>query len=94
MNKAAQNERIKLRATYFNNLSAGLLLGGCLIPYLVFVQKLGDVIEWMRHHPAPLNFGVVEAATAITPVLAFFLALRGAKYFRRAANEEIAKIHD
>jgi hypothetical protein len=39
MGKAAENERTKLRATFYNNLSVGLVLAGVLIPYLGFIQS-------------------------------------------------------
>jgi hypothetical protein len=40
MGKAADNEKAKLRATAFNNVGVGLMLGGGLIPLLVaFVQN-------------------------------------------------------
>jgi hypothetical protein len=39
MGKAADNEAIKLRATYFNNLAVGTLLGGFVIPYIALFQR-------------------------------------------------------
>jgi hypothetical protein len=93
MSKAADNERIKLRATYYNNIAAGLALAGCLIPYLALVRGIGEIFDWMRHHsPGEITF--VGWTGVITTVLAFFLALQGAKRFRQAANEQIGKIQD
>jgi amino acid permease len=40
MGKAADNERIKLNATWFNNASVGLALGGALVPYLALISGL------------------------------------------------------
>jgi hypothetical protein len=41
MGKAADNERVKLRATYLNNIGAGLIVGGVIVPALTFaVQEL------------------------------------------------------
>ena len=39
MGKAAENERIKLKATWINNVSVGLFLGGFVIPYLALFQR-------------------------------------------------------
>jgi len=91
MGKAAKNERIKLRATFFNNVSVGLILAGCLIPYLALVQRLGEITDWMIHH-GPVELTFLDWARIVTTVVAFFLALSGARHFRRAANKEIEKI--
>jgi len=94
MGKAAKNEKLKLRATFYNNTAVGLALGGALIPYLVAVQKLGDILAWARDHGPPAHFTMVEWATIITPIVAFFLALQGARHFRRVAGKTIEKLQD
>jgi hypothetical protein len=38
MGKAAENERIKLGATFYNNLAVGLTITGLFVPYLTLVQ--------------------------------------------------------
>ena len=43
MGKAANNERIKLKAMYFNNISVGLLVAGALIPYLAIAQRASEI---------------------------------------------------
>jgi hypothetical protein len=35
MGKAAKNEGIKLRATFYNNIAIGLTLGGVFVPVLL-----------------------------------------------------------
>jgi hypothetical protein len=45
MGKAANNERIKLRATLFNNISVGLVIGGVAIPILAVYSKIGSLPE-------------------------------------------------
>jgi hypothetical protein len=42
MGKAADNERVKLRATFLNNSGAGLVVGGTLVPLLAALTK--DVV--------------------------------------------------
>ena len=39
MGKAAENERLKLRATWWNNLSIGTGVGGLLVPYINLIQN-------------------------------------------------------
>jgi hypothetical protein len=39
MGKAADHERIKLRATYLNNISVGLMIAGVLVPYLAVLLR-------------------------------------------------------
>jgi hypothetical protein len=38
MGKAAENERIKLGATFYNNLAVGLTITGLIVPYLTLIQ--------------------------------------------------------
>jgi hypothetical protein len=94
MGKAAENERIKLRATFYNNLAVGLALAGVLIPYLGFIQSGGSrefvVISdaLLAGHIAPLTDGQGFAA------FAFVLALASAAIFRYWASTTAAKIQD
>jgi len=60
MGKAADNERIKLRATWYNNVSVGLFVAGVFVPYLTLFQKLpehmaGDRLQLtnLSSQPAP-----------------------------------------
>lgn len=34
MQKMAHNERVKLTATFLNNIAVGLIVGGCFIPFI------------------------------------------------------------
>jgi hypothetical protein len=72
--KLVTNERIKLRASFFNTVGAGLLLGGFLIPYLTIAQHAGSIIERLTSG-APLTFA--ETANAISIAFACILALTG-----------------
>jgi hypothetical protein len=38
MGKAAKVERIKLMATFLNNIAVGLVVAGALVPYLSFIS--------------------------------------------------------
>jgi hypothetical protein len=91
MGNAAENERLKLKATFYNNLSVGLFLGGLLIPYLSLVQHAGSIIERLTDVHW-LTF--VENGNAIASILAMVLALQGGKGMRRLADKTIALIQD
>ena len=46
MGKAADNERIRLRATLFNNISVGLVIVGTAAPLLAAYSKLSELTDW------------------------------------------------
>ena len=85
--KLATNERIKLRASFFNTVGAGLLLAGFLIPYLTIAQHAGSIVDRLTSG-VPLTFG--EEANMIAVAFAFTLALTGAKRMRREARDNHA----
>ncbi len=84
-------EEIKLRATHLNNLSAGLILGGLLIPYLAFVQHAGTVVGRLVDGP-PLTF--TEIGNAAASVVAMAMALYSGKQLRRKAFQLIATLDE
>lgn len=94
MGKTAENERIKLRATWFNNVSIGLMVAGFLVPYLAISQRLPDVARAffdIMDGKAPLTEGLERSLASI---VAFSLAIWGARTMRSWADEEIKKIED
>jgi hypothetical protein len=89
MGKAAENERIKLKATYFNNLAVGLALAGVFVPYLAFAQT------WQPIHGFPaILYDWVGDEQVHTKILAVLIALSFSRWFRYKANKEIQKIQD
>jgi|SRR5271168_601381 len=95
MCKAAENERIKLKAAYFNNIAVGLWVAGGLVPYLVFIQRAGELVEWiMGWLSGTSQFKFLETTKVIMPIVGFFLAATGARHFRQAADKEICKLED
>jgi hypothetical protein len=95
MGKAAENERIKLRATRFNNISVGLFLAGVLIPYLAFVREVPE----LSYQLASIIKGTekiseIQIMKALAWAFGIALAFWGARRFRREAYAEIAKIQD
>jgi glutamine amidotransferase-like uncharacterized protein len=61
MGKAADNEQIKQKASWLNNVSVSLFVGGFAIPYISLFQK-------------KIETGVSDFATAATAVLVWAAA--------------------
>jgi hypothetical protein len=93
MGKAANNERIKLKAMYFNNISVGLVVAGALIPYLAIAQRASEILELFRR---TMNGGSVdfELRGWIAAIFAIALAWWGAIVMRRRADRIIGTIED
>jgi hypothetical protein len=95
MGKAADNERIKLRATFYNNLAAGLILTGILLPGMAFTQTgyaLGTWLKTLRDGPLVISYdAVVQTFLILGSTLVAFVA---ARLFRAVAKTEIGKIQD
>jgi hypothetical protein len=91
MGKAADNEKIKLRATYLNSLAVGLVIASVLIPYLALIPHANEFGQWLDS----LRAGTATVSEAeLYKILATIIALLGAKYYRVLANKEISKIQD
>ena len=45
MGKAVDNERVKLKATFYNNLAVAFIVTGCVVPYLSFVGKMAELTK-------------------------------------------------
>lgn len=67
------NEKIKLKATWGNNVSVGLALGGFLLPWLKFSDWPSDAWSWS----APVSASVLSILVAWGLSMLFhFLARR------------------
>ena len=91
MGRTAENEMIKLRATYLNNVSVGLTVAGVLIPFLAIIPRLSYIVGLWETSTLPSHLDVM---TAIGTGLAVVLALQGAKSLRRAADQTIRRLRD
>ncbi len=89
MGKAADNERIKLTATYFNNLAVGLFVAGSAVPYFVFFARFAEIVATFRKTGQPTS-GWPLLAAFVGMIAAFLLAL----LFRHVADLEIQKLED
>jgi hypothetical protein len=91
MGKLADIEKLKLRATYFNNISVGLFLGGVLIPFLAVVQHAGDIVTDLTGGKF-LSFKDLTAT--IGTLVAIGMAFHGGKAMQRNVRETIDQIKD
>lgn len=92
MGKAADNERIKLRATFYNNMGVGIALVGIFYPVLNVLPVVGKFLGELAFGRAAWSLDSVQQV--LTSVVVFGAAVRIAVALRRAADEEIAKIQD
>src|SRR5258708_1083096 len=95
MGKAAFNERLKLAATYWNNISAGLTLTGLIIPYLALNYWIVDLIAWVPDWldgKAKLSDPAIVAA--VSTVVATVAAYVAASACRSFADRLLIKIQD
>jgi hypothetical protein len=76
MGKAAENERIKLRATFYNNLAIGLILAGFFLPLLSIysMESFQPFVDWSKGGPPPMrqvgHFLVACIGTGVAVVFA------------------------
>jgi len=95
MGKTADNERIKLQATYYNNISVGLYLAGCILPMLTALTKAANFGVWLdgllQGDKVPSTIELLALAAAIIGIsIAFYYARR----FRNRADKELTKLQD
>jgi hypothetical protein len=93
MGKAAENERIKLGATWYNNLSVALTFTGVLIPVLSLYkaenfQLLGD---WLSLRSLPTSLQGTQLVLSVVAVCGAFWA---AATLHNSALKEVAKLQD
>jgi hypothetical protein len=95
MGKAAFNERLKLAATYWNNLAAGLTLTGLIIPYLALNYWIVDLIAWVPDWLAglakPSDPAIVAAVSTLVATVAAYVASSACRSF---ADRLLTKIQD
>jgi hypothetical protein len=82
MGKAASNEKIKLRALYFNNVAVGATIAGSIVPLLAYAREYVQPDDQFTR--AELGVTVLLIVVA--------LAVAGACRFR--ANAIVSKVED
>ena len=86
MGKTANNERIKLRATFYNNLAAASAVTGLVVPYLALYPKFFMRDAW----PTASFTDVITHEVAFSIVLAAAVCIA----CRLMADYWIAKLDD
>jgi len=64
MGKAADNERLRLRASFYNNVGVGALVGGVLLPYLAIHQISPNTVidlQWAYKFLVPMALAFAVA---------------------------------
>jgi hypothetical protein len=84
MGKAANNEKRKLKANLFNNVSAGLFVGGVIVPYLAIIQD----------NLFPRSVSYDEFAKLGWPAIAMAIALIAAKLLHSFAAFHLDDLED
>jgi hypothetical protein len=93
MGQTAKNERIRLKAGFFNSIAIGLFLTGCLLPLLAIAQRTGVIMDWLFNHSSREPV-FVDYATVVAYFVEFALAFVGAGYFRRRADRMADQMQD
>ena len=91
MGKAADNERLKLRATFFNNLSVACFVTGLFIPYLALLRGWGQSMNFFE---GLVTGGWASARGDALGFLAIVVALSLSYIFRRRADKIAQSIQD
>ena len=84
MGQAAENEKIKLRAAFFNNIGVGSILGGAILPWYGLYQTIEFVPPFTIHWPA--NMGRL--------MLTIFVVMSFGVFCRCRANQIASLIRD
>jgi hypothetical protein len=90
--KAAENERLKLRAVFWNNLSAGIALAGILVPLISYLGGALTSFDKASRGQIPWTREVVESAFFAAGAILAALCL--AAILRNHADSIAAKIED
>jgi hypothetical protein len=93
MGKAAENEQIKFRATFLNNIAVGLIVAGVFLPVFALFFRLQETVEMIA---ALVNGRATpdETAVSVAAVVSVITAFWGAWYLRRRVIKELEKIQD
>ena len=82
MGKAADNERRKLRGTFFNNVAVGLVVAGIAVPYFAsFAYSLEMNQFVLGVLEGKMRLGSIEFARGMSGALALIFAFGGRSCF-------------
>jgi hypothetical protein len=93
MGKAAENEQLKLRATWYNNVSVGLFVAGFFVPSLLLPQKFPEI----THLLALWRGGTIQewdVSELLAIFVPFVVAMFFSFYFRFRSHHEVNTLQD
>ena len=82
MGRTATNERIKLRATYYNNVAVGATITGSIVPFLAYAR------EFFQNDG---QFTAAELAVTLLLILAAGAVAAGCRF---QANSVLSTLED
>lgn len=82
MGKAAENERTKLRATFYNNVAVGATITGSIVPFLAYAREMVQKDDEFTLPEITVTLLLIAAAATV------------AGAFRYYANRVISKVED
>lgn len=92
MGKAADNERLRLRAIFFTNLSVACFVAGLFIPYFALLRGWGQSIGFFQALAA--GDWTSDTQKDALGLLALVVALSLGYIFRRRADKIAQSIQD
>jgi arginine exporter protein ArgO len=91
MGKAANNEGLKIKATYYNNIAVGLFVAGAVIPYLSwFTTVAASQQNWLW----PSSFTESDWKKVVSTAVAMIIAISASMYLHRHALSFLKQIED
>jgi hypothetical protein len=94
MGKIADNERVKLHATFWNNTAVGITVAAIVIPALVGYSNPETFITTMRVLVGGYGIHSLEVLHAVGWISGLLLALTAVVLCRRAADRLARRILD
>lgn len=91
MGKVADNERLRLRAMFFNTLAAACVITGLFVPYFVMLTAWGRMVAFLE---ALLTGDWARAQGGVIGLFATAVALLLGFLFRRTADNIARSMQD
>jgi hypothetical protein len=100
MGKVAENEKHKMKANFYNNIAASVIITGLVVPYLAFLFKMNELaaaLGWKNSgiKQSVATFLTLENLVRLGVLIATgILAWKIARTLREGVEKELDKITD
>jgi hypothetical protein len=97
LGKAAENERLKLKATFLNNLGVSSIVTGFIIPYIAYRPPIVEPFDYSKSLLANVGARLLtyeNIVGIVTLLSSIFLGCLMAWFFRKFANDIVSQIKD